>query len=269
LLIYPNPFNKETNLTFTLIEDNFINISIYNILGEKVITLLNNFMKAGNYQIMSILLIFGGSFFKVGAQVFIADNHIMSYEVIVKFKKQIVNIPLGEKYGSVESFTGMASEIKNYLSQFNETIILEKIIPHAKPNDTLWINSKGETKKLNDWSQVFIIKFEYPKNLEEVIHRIKKMTEVEYVEAPVQLKYDETPNDLHYSGNQWYLTKIQAENAWNISKGNSAIRIAIVEGGGVSDHNDVNNKFISGEAGSNGDHGIKVAGVAALIFTCG
>lgn len=152
---------------------------------------------------------------------------------------------------------------------FNETIILEKIIPHAKPNDTLWINSKGETKKLNDWSQVFIIKFEYPKNLEEVIHRIKKMTEVEYVEAPVQLKYDETPNDLHYSGNQWYLTKIQAENAWNISKGNSAIRIAIVEGGGVSDHNDVNNKFISGEAGSNGDHGIKVAGVAALIFTCG
>lgn len=88
------------------------------------------------------------------------------------------------------------------------------------------------------------------------------MLEVDYVEPPVQFKNDETPNDLHLNGNQWYLTKIQAENAWDIEIGSSNIRIAIIEGHGVGDHIDVNNKFVAGETGSTGDHGIMVAGVA-------
>lgn len=212
--------------------------------------------------IIPTILIFTGLVFFTNAQVFIKDGKVMSYEIVVKFKKQVVDIPIGEKYASINDITVYGYEFKSYLNQFNEKIVLEKMIPHAKPNDTLWINSRGETKKLNDWSQVFIIRFKNPKDIDQEIYKIRKMLEVDYVEPPVQFKNDETPDDLHLSGNQWYLTKIQAENAWDISKGNLNVRIALIEGKGVTDHIDVNNKFVAGETGSTSDHGIKVAGVA-------
>lgn len=44
---YPNPFNPSTEISFTLKESSFINLSIYNSLGEKLTTLLNGFVEAG------------------------------------------------------------------------------------------------------------------------------------------------------------------------------------------------------------------------------
>ncbi len=211
--------------------------------------------------IVTIIITFSGLSLLTEAQVFIKDGKLVSYELVIKFKKQVVNISTGEKYASVNNITEQGIEFKNYLNQFGETIVLEKMIPHAKPNDTVWTNSKGEIKKLNDWSQVFIIKFEELKDIENEVDKIRRISNIEYVEPRVQIKDDEIPNDLHLSGNQWYLTKIQAANAWDISKGNSNIRIAIIEGNGVANHNDVNNKFVVGETGSTSDHGIKVAGV--------
>ncbi len=48
---YPNPFNTETNINFSIKEDSFLNISVYNILGEKVKTLINDFLTAEEYKI--------------------------------------------------------------------------------------------------------------------------------------------------------------------------------------------------------------------------
>lgn len=120
--------------------------------------------------IIPTILIFTGLVFFTNAQVFIKDGKVMSYEIVVKFKKQVVNIPIGDKYASINDITIQGSEFKSYLNQFNETIVLEKMIPHAKPYDTVWTNSRGETKKLNDWSQVFIIRFKNPKDIEQEIY---------------------------------------------------------------------------------------------------
>lgn len=49
---YPNPFNSYTHIEFMLIEDGLVNISIYNLLGEKVKTLVNDYRKSGNYKIL-------------------------------------------------------------------------------------------------------------------------------------------------------------------------------------------------------------------------
>ena len=48
---YPNPFNPSTTIEFSLPEDvSNAKLSIYNILGEKVVELVNTALTAGNYQ---------------------------------------------------------------------------------------------------------------------------------------------------------------------------------------------------------------------------
>lgn len=55
---YPNPFGKRssggvisTTIEFTLPENGYIDLSIYNILGEKIITVANGSYASGNYSI--------------------------------------------------------------------------------------------------------------------------------------------------------------------------------------------------------------------------
>jgi Secretion system C-terminal sorting domain len=48
---YPNPFNPSTKIKFSLPEDAKIAINIYNILGEKVASILNKELKAGFHQV--------------------------------------------------------------------------------------------------------------------------------------------------------------------------------------------------------------------------
>jgi hypothetical protein len=47
---YPNPFNPETIIRFGIPKASNVNISIYNIIGRKVATLVNEYMNAGSYQ---------------------------------------------------------------------------------------------------------------------------------------------------------------------------------------------------------------------------
>jgi hypothetical protein len=44
---YPNPFNPTTTITFTLAQDGFTTLKIYNVLGHEIITLVNGEMKSG------------------------------------------------------------------------------------------------------------------------------------------------------------------------------------------------------------------------------
>jgi hypothetical protein len=46
---YPNPFNPVTQIRFSIPKRAKVEISVYNILGQKVTTLLNQELEAGNY----------------------------------------------------------------------------------------------------------------------------------------------------------------------------------------------------------------------------
>ncbi len=48
---YPNPFNPSTNIGYTLAEKVDVELSIYNMLGQKVATVVNQTQEAGSYSI--------------------------------------------------------------------------------------------------------------------------------------------------------------------------------------------------------------------------
>jgi hypothetical protein len=48
---YPNPFNPSTTIRFSVLESSFINLSIFNSLGEKIEELVNEVMEQGMHTI--------------------------------------------------------------------------------------------------------------------------------------------------------------------------------------------------------------------------
>lgn len=48
---YPNPFNPTTMIKFSIAKETFVNLSVYNSLGERVMELKNEIMSPGNYEI--------------------------------------------------------------------------------------------------------------------------------------------------------------------------------------------------------------------------
>ncbi|MFH1667622.1 MAG: T9SS type A sorting domain-containing protein [Candidatus Komeilibacteria bacterium] len=50
-LAYPNPFNPVTTLSYSLSEDEHLQITVYDMLGREVAELVSGFQTAGNYQV--------------------------------------------------------------------------------------------------------------------------------------------------------------------------------------------------------------------------
>ncbi len=48
---YPNPFNPTTKISYQIPEKGFVNLTVYDILGRKIVTLINMAQNSGNYEI--------------------------------------------------------------------------------------------------------------------------------------------------------------------------------------------------------------------------
>ena len=48
---YPNPFNTATNISYSLAKEDYINLTVYNIIGEKVAVLDSGSKGAGSYTV--------------------------------------------------------------------------------------------------------------------------------------------------------------------------------------------------------------------------
>ena len=48
---YPNPFNPKTTIVFSLPRSSFVTITIFNMLGNEITTLVDESVASGNYQV--------------------------------------------------------------------------------------------------------------------------------------------------------------------------------------------------------------------------
>lgn len=49
---YPNPFNPSTKIIYSIKQDGLVTLKIYDILGREIRTLVNEFVPAGNYEVV-------------------------------------------------------------------------------------------------------------------------------------------------------------------------------------------------------------------------
>jgi hypothetical protein len=47
---YPNPFNPLTSIRFQITDPGLVTLRVYNMLGQEVITLVDENLKAGTYE---------------------------------------------------------------------------------------------------------------------------------------------------------------------------------------------------------------------------
>ena len=48
---YPNPFNPTTTITYTIPEEGFVKIAVYDLLGNEIALLVSGVQRAGNYEV--------------------------------------------------------------------------------------------------------------------------------------------------------------------------------------------------------------------------
>jgi hypothetical protein len=76
---YPNPFNPTTTIKFSIPEEVQVNLSLYNILGEKVKELKNEVTKPGYFEVEfdASMIASGVYFYRIQAGDFIQTKKMI------------------------------------------------------------------------------------------------------------------------------------------------------------------------------------------------
>lgn len=93
--------------------------------------------------------------------------------------------------------------------------------------------------------RIFLIDFSEASKIDEFIGILSQKSAVEYAEKAPYFRVSYKPNDPNYTtaGNNWHLKKIWADTAWNITKGDTNILIAVIDNAIYPNHPDLVGKI--------------------------
>lgn len=116
----------------------------------------------------------------------------------------------------------------------------ERIISEFKSNDK--ITNISKVFKSKELELYYIVEIKESANLDSMLLFFKRNNDIDFSEKVPIYKLFFTPNDPQYVS-QWHLSKIQADQAWNISQGLNTIKIAVVDDGFLLNHEDLSSKW--------------------------
>lgn len=77
---YPNPFNSATSIFFNLPEPGMVRLSIFNLLGQQITELKNEYMKAGMHSVnwaVPVFIVSGSYFYRIEAGGHVATKKLL------------------------------------------------------------------------------------------------------------------------------------------------------------------------------------------------
>ncbi|MDW8333464.1 MAG: S8 family serine peptidase [Bacteroidia bacterium] len=125
-------------------------------------------------------------------------------------------------------------EIQTLLSQIG-AVSVAKRFPNAKKPDRPF-NAYG--KPLIDLTTVYWVKLDGTTSVPEACQILSKSPLVKYAEPNYEHKPFYTPNDPEL-GSQWWVQVMQAEAAWDITRGDTNVVIGVADTGFQYDHPDL------------------------------
>ncbi|KQC00298.1 S8 family serine peptidase [Pedobacter sp. Hv1] len=140
------------------------------------------------------------------------------------------------KNGGTQQVNNIGGEAKKQL-QIDGVIInsLSKLFPSAR--QTQAVQAIG-AKALPDLSEIYVARYEGGANIVNVINALLKDDQILYAEPSYVYRTSFVPNDALY-GNQSYLNKVMAPQAWDVLKNASNVVIGIVDSGSDLQHEDL------------------------------
>jgi len=143
-----------------------------------------------------------------------SDKNYLPGVIVVKFKSAIRN---------ALSKTSINEPSLNFVFKKYSVYETTRIFPqHDKPP----VNPDQV-----DLSRIYMIRYNGDYDATEVAKDFAREGVVEYAEPHYIHRVTFTPNDPMFSVNQWYLKKIQAEQAWDITQGDTTVIIGIIDTG--------------------------------------
>ncbi len=157
-------------------------------------------------------------------------------ELIVKLKKDISNKITG---------SAIKTDITS-IDELNRKHNVEKIENVFKVKKEGFLELAGNTAKeligikvpKRELKKIYRLEIPEDANVEEIIEDYKKDPQVEYAEPNYISYISFAPNDARYS-EQWAYQNTEAEQGWDIERGNENVVIAIVDTGVDYNHEDL------------------------------
>jgi PKD repeat protein len=163
------------------------------------------------------------------------DRNYIDGQIYLKFKDHVqVNIP-------VNPDRSVDLENAPFLDDLRQKFDITGL---SRPYD---LNNDPKLLK------TFLINFSQFDRIELIKEELAQNQDIEYVENVPLYAIDYTPNDSLYNRDygyanwNWHLDVINAEMAWDLNKGSSDIKVAVVDGAVWIDHPDLVNKIVLSE----------------------